>query len=130
MCKHARTDAAAAAPGKFCMFAGAGLKGKVGIFFKFEVESFFQSDVSRRMGGGARLAIFGLDIGRAMLELGYKTGAFTHGTHSVEQPMTAERRQPAGAADCIRAGPRPADGGNALFRVRRQCSAHGAALSR
>ena len=75
------------------MFAGAGLKGKVGIFFKFEVESFFQSDVSRRMGGGARLAIFGLDIGRAMLELGYKTGAFTHGTHSVEQPMTADSQR-------------------------------------
>ena len=90
MCKHAHTDAMAAAAGKFCIIAGADLKGEGGIFFQFEVESFFQSDVSTRLGGGARPAIFDLDIGRAMLELGDKTGAFTHGTYNVEQPMTAD----------------------------------------
>ena len=72
------------------MFAGGGLKGDGGLYFEFHVESFFRSDVSTRLGGDDRPAIFDLDIGRAMLELGDKTGAFTHGTYNVEQPMTAD----------------------------------------
>ena len=72
------------------MFAGASLKGEGGLYFEFPVESFFRSDVSTRLGGDDRPAIFALDIGQAMLELGNKTGAFTHGTYNVEQPMMAD----------------------------------------
>ena len=85
-----RADIATAAPGSFCIFAGGGLKGQGGFFFQRNIESFYRSDVSKRLGGGTKPAILDFDIGRAMLELAEKTGAFTHGNHSVEQPMTAD----------------------------------------